>query len=314
MPNAHLETMWREFPKNAIEFEEQFSTEQACRDYWIKARWHGHIQCARCQCQHVWPLKSGFYECSECGYQTSLTTGTLLQGTRKPLKMWFRAFWEISVNSPGLSAKDLQRIMGLGSYKTAWSWLHKIRRAMVSCEQKQLSECVELDEASVTVDGVQTLVIVGAEPGGRIRMIHTPNNDQGHIKAFIDQYINKNSRVITDGHAGYNEHSLAPRMHSASVQTHEEKSLADHQQHCHWAVANLKRWMLGTHHGALSGKHLQSYLDEFVFRYNRRKTKGVGRRVARVLANAVSMPPMTLRELVNNTRCYRRIELGPDYT
>ncbi len=188
-PSNIKATTWKDFPRNAIEFEERFSNEKACRDYWIKARWNGHVHCARCQCEAVWPLKSGFYECSGCGYQTSLTAGTLLQGTRKPLKVWFRAFWEISVNSPGLSAVDLQRILGFGSYKTAWTLLHKIRRALVSCEQSQLSDCVELDEATVTVNGVQTLVIVDAEPGGRIRMIHTPNNDQEHLKHFTDQYI-----------------------------------------------------------------------------------------------------------------------------
>lgn len=314
MPNIHLETMWKDFPRNAIEFEERFSNEKACRDYWIKARWNGQVHCARCQCKAVWPLKSGFYECSECGYQTSLTAGTLLQGTRKPLKVWFRAFWEISVNSPGLSAVDLQRILGLGSYKTAWTWLHKIRRALVSCEQSQLRECVELDEATVSVDGVQTLVIVGAEPGGRIRMIHTPNNDQEHLKHFADQYIDQKTNIVSDGMASYNAYSLGERTHSASVQTSDEKKQDDHQQHCHWAIANLKRWMLGTHHGSMSGKHLQSYLDEFVFRYNRRKTKGVGRRVARVLENVMSAPPMTLRELIDNTRPYRRIKLSEHYT
>lgn len=314
MPNAHLEAMWKDFPKTAIEFEERFSTEEACREYWIQARWNGQVRCAQCQCEKVWPLQTHFYECSKCGYQTSLTTGTLLHRTRKPLKVWFRAFWEVSVNSPGLSAKDLQRILGFGSYKTAWTWLHKIRRALVSCEQSQLSECVELDEALVNVDGVQTLVIVGAEPGGRIRMIHTPNNDQHHLKAFADQYIDKNCKVRTDGLMSYNANSLGHREHSQSVQNKDQKQHEDHQQHCHWAIANLKRWMLGTHHGAISGKHLQSYLDEFVFRYNRRKTVGVGRRVARVLENIVSTPPMKLRDLIDNTSYYRRINLSQDYT
>ena len=237
-----------------------------------------------------------------------------MQSTRKPLKVWFRAFWEISVNSPGMSARDLQRILGFGSYKTAWSWLHKIRRALVACDQQQLGELVELDEAFVDVDGVQSLVIVGAEPGGRIRMIHTPNNDAVHLKAFADQYIDKRAKVRTDGLASYNAHSLGERSHRASVQSHAQKRHDDHQQHCHWAIANLKRWMLGTHHGAISGKHLQAYLDEFVFRYNRRKTKGVGRRVARLLENIVTAPPMTSRQLIDNTSYYRRLSVAGNQT
>lgn len=127
------------------------------------------------------------------------------------------------------SARDLQRILGFGSYKTAWSWLHKIRRALVACDQGQLREVGELDEAFVHVDGVQSLVIVGAEPGGRIRMIHTPNNDAVHLKAFADQYIDTCTTVRTDGLASYNAHTLGARNHRASVQSRAQKRLYDHQ-------------------------------------------------------------------------------------
>ena len=120
--------LWRNFPRTAIEFERQFATEEACRAYWIEARWGGKPACARCGSTRVWAERGGFlFECGDCDHQTSLTSGTLLEKTRKPFKVWFRAVFEISSRRNGISAKELQRILGFGSYKTAWSWLHKLR-------------------------------------------------------------------------------------------------------------------------------------------------------------------------------------------
>ena len=124
----HSNELWRDFPKTAIEFDEQFQTEEDCRAYWIEARWGGKPACAKCQSKRVWPERGGrLFECAECGHQTSLTSGTVLEKTKYPLKVWFRAVFEIASRKNGISAKELQRIMGFGSYKTAWSWLHKIR-------------------------------------------------------------------------------------------------------------------------------------------------------------------------------------------
>ena len=112
--------LWRDFPKTAAEFEARFASEQDCRDWWIKARWGSTPVCARCQGTHLWPLREGtLFECAQCGHQTSLTAGTLLDRTRKPLRMWFRGVFEISTKRTGISAKDFQRIMGFGSYETA---------------------------------------------------------------------------------------------------------------------------------------------------------------------------------------------------
>ena len=112
--------LWRDFPKTAAEFEARFASEQDCRDWWIKARWGDTPVCASCQGTHLWPLRDGtLFECATCEHQTSLTAGTLLDRTRKPLRMWFRAVFEISTKRTGISAKDLQRIMGFGSYETA---------------------------------------------------------------------------------------------------------------------------------------------------------------------------------------------------
>jgi Zn ribbon nucleic-acid-binding protein len=124
--------LWRDFPKTATEFERRFATEADCRAYWIEARWAGKPACAACKSTRVWTERGGvLFECAECGHQTSLTSGTLLEKTHKPFKTWFRAVFEISSRRNGISGKDLQRIMGFGSYKTAWSWLHKLRAALV---------------------------------------------------------------------------------------------------------------------------------------------------------------------------------------
>ena len=128
MTQQDPDDLWRDFPKTATEFESQFATEEDCRAYWIKARWGGKPACHDCRSTRVWPMREGtLFECADCGHQTSLTSGTLLEKTHKPLKMWFRTVFEISTRRTGISAKDLQRIMGFGSYETAWTWLHKLR-------------------------------------------------------------------------------------------------------------------------------------------------------------------------------------------
>src|SRR5262249_54452651 len=131
--------LWRDFPKTATEFEARFATEEGCRAYWIEARWGGTPACARCQRGRGGTEAGGFlFECANGGHKRALTSGTVLEKTRKPLKVWFRAVFEISPRRTGISAKDLQRILGFGSYKTAWSWLHKLRAALVRPEREPL--------------------------------------------------------------------------------------------------------------------------------------------------------------------------------
>jgi transposase-like protein len=143
MTQAMPDDLWRDFPKTATAFETRFATEEDCRAYWIAARWGGEPSCARCNSTRVWTIREGTtFECADCGHQTSLTSGTLLEKTHKPLKVWFRAIFEISTRRTGISAKDLQRIMGFGSYKTAWSWLHKLRAAMVRSDSEPLGPCM----------------------------------------------------------------------------------------------------------------------------------------------------------------------------
>ena len=305
MTQAMPDDLWRDFPKTATEFEARFATEEDCRAYLIEARWGGTPACAHCSSTRVWTIREGTtFECAECGHQTSLTSGTLLEKTHKPLKMWFRAIFEISARRTGISGKDLQRIMGFGSYKTAWSWLHKLRAAMVRSDSEPLGPFVQIDEALVGGKGGphKELVLVAAEANGRVRLAHVENNDKDTVKRFADGQISADARVVTDGHAGYDAKSLGKRPHEAVVQTKAERRENDAVQGCHWTISFLKRWLLGTHAGAVSDKHLQAYLDEFAFRHNRRKTNGVSRIAARVIESLVARPPMTMRNLIDGTR------------
>jgi transposase-like protein/Zn ribbon nucleic-acid-binding protein len=309
MTRKSPEDLWRDFPKTAQEFERRFATEDDCRAYWIEARWGGKPACARCQSTRVWTERDGFlFECADCGHQTSLTSGTVLEKTRKPFKTWFRAVFEIGARRNGISAKDLQRILGFGSYKTAWTWLHKLRAAMVRSGSAPLGPFVQIDEALVGGKGGphKELVLVAAEADGRVRLAHAANNDEGTLKRFADGQIAADAEVVTDGLASYNKKSLGERSHDKRVQTKAERRAADALQRCHWTISLLKRWLLGTHGGAVRDKHLQAYLDEFAFRHNRRKTKGVGRIAARVIESAVAKPPLPMRALVKTTKPFRR--------
>ena len=299
--------LWRDFPKTATEFEARFATEADCRAYWIKARWGGKPACARCKGTRVWTIREGTtFECATCGHQTSLTSGTLLEKTRKPLKVWFRAVFEISTRRTGISAKDLQRIMGFGSYETAWTWLHKLRAALVRPDREPLGPFVQMDEALVGGKGGphKELVLVAAEADGRVRLAHAETNDKATLKRFADGQIAADARVVTDGLASYDGDSLGDRPYERVVQTKAERRKSDALQVCHWTISLLKRWLLGTHAGAVAPKHLQAYLDEYAFRHNRRKTNGVGRIAARVIERLVARPPLTMRSLIDDTpRC-----------
>ena len=298
--------LWRNFPKTAPEFEARFATEADCIAYWIEARWGGTPACAKCQGTRLWTERDGIlFECADCGHQTSLTSGTLLEKTRKPFKVWFRAVFEISSRRNGISAKDLERIMGFGSYKTAWTWLHKIRAALVAPDRKPLSKDVEIDEAFVGGKRAgKSMVLVATETDGRVRLAHALTNDAETLGAFADASVAPEAAVTSDGHAGYNATSLGDRDHAMIVQTPAQCRVKDSLQTIHWSVSLLKRWLLGTHAGAVKPRYLQAYLDEFAFRWNRRKTNGVGRIAARTIGNLVGHAPLTMRAIIESARPY----------
>lgn len=299
------EELWLSFPKTLAEFDERFPDEAACRAYLIELRWGDRVRCARCDCDETWELQNGRFECKRCSHQTSVTAGTLLHRTQKPLRLWFRAMWEMAVRKGGINACELQRIMGFGSYGTAWNWLHKLRCAMAGRSSHRLDGFVVVDESYLGGKGAvrgrgtdKALILVAAEDGGgRIRIEPAYNASANSIGLFVRHNISTNAHVTTDGWSGYSSNAIGGRQHIAIEKT--DYTSHDPFHMCHLAAALLKRWWLGTFHGSMSLKHMPFYFEEFTFRFNRRKTNGVGRITSRLLQMAITSMPITEAELLS---------------
>lgn len=300
------------FPRTAVEFDERFGTEEACRSYLMKVRWPNGFICPGCGCERGWQLQSRpVIECSRCHGQISLTAGTIFHGSRKPLRMWFKAIFLASAQKTGTSAKNLKRQLGLGSYQTAWTWLHKIRRAMVRPGREPLVGIVEVDESYVggveegvrgrkteTKAVVAVAVEVNGKGSGRVRMERVEDVSKDSLQPFVERNVARGSTVKTDGWKGYGDLREGGRRHHKRKLYGDGKKASRFFPHVHRAVALLKRWLLGTHQGCVSHKHLPSYLNEFEFRFNRRRARDVTLLFQRVCEFAVVTPPMTYAGLV----------------
>jgi len=304
-----------DYPRNLVEFEARFGTEQACREYLHRLRWpHGFV-CPRCGERLGWATNRDLMACGACGYQASVTAGTIFQDTRKPLTLWFRAIWWVTTQKNGASALGLQRILGLGSYVTAWSWLHKLRRAMVRPGRDRLSGRVEVDEAYVggVEEGVRgrktetkALIVVAAEEDGRgigrIRMRQIPDASAASLHPFIQEVIEPGSVVHTDGWEGYPGLEELGYGHEVTVLRGSGKTASELLPRVHRVISLLKRWLLGTHQGAVSVRYLDYYLDEFTFRFNRRSSRSRGKLFYRLLEQAVEVEPTPHKSMVQAAR------------
>jgi transposase-like protein len=253
--------------------------------------------------------------CAGCQRQTSVTAGTVFEGARKPLRVWFQAAWYVTSQKFGGNALGLQRVVGFGSYQTAWSWLHKMRRAMVRPERDHLSGRVEVDEtyvggeeAGVAGRYTQTKAIVVVaievqEPKGfgRIRLRQVSDVSADSLLGFIHDVVTPGSLILTDGWKSYDglEGSAYPRQKIVLAASGDPAHVA--LPGVHRVAALLKRWLLGTHQGAVGHKHLDYYLDEFTFRFNRRHSKARGLLFYRLLQQAVRTAPAPYRQLVGKT-------------
>lgn len=315
-----------EYPKSLSEFEEAFGTEEACRQYLLRLRWPDGFVCPRCQSDRCWLTKRNILVCSSCEYQVSAMAGTIFQDTHKPLMMWFRAMWWVTSQKNGASALGLQRILGLGSYRTAWAWLHKLRRAMVRPGRDRLSGRVEVDEAywggreegwQGREHGTKTLLAIAAQEDGpkvgRIRMRRVPDASAKSLEGFIAEAIEPGSLVHTDGWVGYGGLRNKGYIHEPTLQGRlgipgaEEDLLP----RVHRVVALLKRWLMGTHQGAISPEHLDYYLDEFTFRFNRRASKYRGKLFYRLVQQAVNVAPVPYDHLIKHVRGLKPKENNP---
>jgi transposase-like protein len=313
----------RDLPRDLPSFLKRFGTDARCRAYLVRARWPEGFRCAGCGHREAWSHKRRLIEeCRACGRQHSILAGTIFEQTKTGLSKWFLAIYLVTSSKGGISAMELQRQMGFGSYGTAWSWLHKIRRAMVRPDREPLQQRVEVDET--LVGGARPgksgrgaagkAVVAGAvetrpgpnsgkggrkRPLGRLRLQAICDASAASLEGFLAADTARPLTVTTDGWAGYR--GLAAEGY-AHVPINLSASWGDASLRLpaiHLVFSLAKRWLLGTHHGAVRPKHLQRYLDEFVFRFNRRKAKAVSHGFARLIQHAVKTPPTTYRAIVN---------------
>jgi len=291
-----------------MKFEQYFSTEEACREYLLHLRWPNGFKCPRCHRQKAWKTSQDLYYCTNCNYKASVTAGTIFQDTRKPLKIWFQAIWYVTNQKHGVSALGLQRALGLGSYRTAWAWLHKLRCAMIRPGRDRLSGIIEVDEAYIGgskpgkrgrgAAGKSLVVVVAQKDGtriGRIRLERVPNASAKSLNAAISNSIEPDSIVHTDGWRGYAGLSGLGYTHEIIRQ---KADVGENLLPLANRVASLlKRWLLGTLQGAVCASHLDYYLDEFTFRFNRRTSKSRGKLFYRLVQQAVEVSPVLIKDI-----------------
>jgi transposase-like protein len=300
-----------DYPGTMAEFDRWFTTEEQCREYLVSLRWPAGFQCSTCGSADAWLTKRGLMHCRKCDHQASVTAGTVFHRTRKPLRLWFQVMWWVTGQKNGASAIGLQRVLGVGSYRTAWVWLHKLRRAMVRPGRDRLTGQVEVDETFVGgVEegggkrhvGKKALVAVAAEIRdkaiGRIRLRRVRDSSADSLVGFIKQSVEPGSVIVSDGLPSYVGLPAAGYIHRPRVVQGSGKDAHRLLPRVHRVASLLKRWLLGTHHGRVERKYLPYYLDEFAFRFNRRTSRSRGLLFYRLAQQAVALRPVPLRRLV----------------
>ena len=312
------------YPRTVLDLEEQFSTEAACREYVFRLRWPGGFVCPRCGRKGGWSATRNRLVCWACRYQASVTAGTIFQDTHKPLRLWFRAIWYVTSQKNGASALNVQQILGLGSYSTAWAWMHKLRRAMVRPGREQLRGRVEVDETFLSGQGLngrpqkqrgKALVLIAAEEDGegigRIRLGRITRRTRACLHGFIQRVVTPGSLIHTDGFFAYDGLEELGYRHEKSILLGQDPEAATRLlPRVHRVAALMKRWLLGTHHGAVANAILDYYLDEFTFRFNRRTSRSRGKLFYRLLQHAVQIDPVPQRLLTqaaNAKACNERL-------
>ena len=284
------------YPRNVADFNRMFPDEGACVAYLAACRWPDGFRCPRCGERDAFDLpRRRLWQCKSCRHQTSVTAGTVMHRTRTPLLIWFWAAFWMTAHKPGLSAVQLQHMLGLGRYETAWLILHKLRRAMVDANRELLKGTVEVDETFIggeqlglrggrQLGGRKALMVVVAvevrgSGSGRCRAEVLPDAAAPTLSRFIARNIEQGSTVLSAGHLGdQGKDGVAAQGYTHLPRTQESFRLAgteDVVPYAHRAISNLKAWLLGTHRG-VGADQLPVYLDEFVFRWNRRRSPMAG--------------------------------------
>jgi len=302
-----------EYPKTLAELERKFATEESCAQYLSQLRWPDGFICPRCGGTKAWITKRGLSTCAECEYQVSVKAGTIFERSRLPLTMWFRAIWWVTSQKNGASAKGLQRVLGLGSYETAWVWLHKLRRAMIRPGRDRLAGTIEVDETYIGgekpgkrgrgAEGKALVVIaaqIDAKGIGRIRLRRVRDASGASLEPAVQESVEPGSIVRTDGWQGYNNVGQRGYIHEI---VRKKGDVGDNLlPGCNRVASLLKRWLMGTHQGAVSHEHLDYYLDEYTFRFNRRTSRYRGKLFYRLIQQAVAIEPAPYSVLIKHAR------------
>jgi transposase-like protein len=301
-----------DYPRTVLEFNDRFHDDAACRAYLESIRWPEGPLCPRCPQAKVWTMKTPFFRCAACGHDFTVTAGTLFADTHLPLRLWFQAMWYVVNQKNGASALGVQRVLGLGSYCTAWRWLHKLRRAMVRPGRDRLAGTVEVDE--VYIGGVRSgkrgrgaggkaLVLIAAQVDGgkigRIRLAPVANASADVLSQAITANVVPDTQVLTDGWSGYV--TLQAKGYRHAVVRDTAIIGSNLLPRANRVAALLQRWLLGTHQGAVAATHLDYYLDEFTFRFNRRTSGSRGLLFQRLIEQALALGPVRGDELVGGT-------------
>lgn len=303
----------RDYPRTVGEFNAWFVDEDACLAYLARLRWPGGFVCAACGGRQAWRLaRRRKWRCAGCRLETSVTAGTIFADSHIPLPSWFAACWYVTSQKPGASALGLQRALGLGSYRSAWSMLQKLRRAMVRPERELLSGEIEVDETYVggpkgrgsgrgTPGKTIIAIAVEARPGGRsgrLRLARIRDVSEPTLTAFVADAVLPGSVIYTDGWQGYRGLGEAGYIHQPISLAASGDPAHVVMPRAHRVASLLKRWLLGTHQGAVRAHQLDFYLDEYVFRFNRRTSRHRGLLFYRLLEQAMQIDPVPIRQLV----------------
>ena len=284
-----------------------FPSQEACLTFIQHLRWPGGHVCPECGSRtEPWRQTRGRLVCPECRHQGSTTAGTIFDKTRTPLTVWFEAAWHLTTAKNGLSAKTLERTLGV-RYRVAWTMLQRFRVAMVRADRSRLLGSVEVDETMVggvnhggkkgrgSAKSIVVIAVEVLEPKGfgRVRMHHIPDASGGSLLPFIKGAITPGAIVHTDGWRGYDGLEARGYTHRKTVIATSNDPAHVVMPAVHRVASLLKRWILGTHQGSVTPEHLQGYLEEFTFRFNRRTSRSRGLVFRRLLEQAVVTAPVT---------------------
>lgn len=302
-----------DFPKTIVDFQRRFPDDTACRGYLFACRWPEGFRCPACQSDRAYEIPGRLvWQCARCRHQVSITAGTVLHKTRTPIHLWFWAAYLTSTGTPGISALQLQRQLGLKRYETAWFTLHKLRRAMVAPDRSPLSGVIEVDDAYIGgVDparrsgrdafGSATIVLTAVEirgkGTGRIRMEAVDDLSADALCGFVQDNVLEGATVRTDAWQGFKRLARLGYDHQSTSLRAEGlvgREAAIALPHVHLVISNFKTWSRGTYRG-VSDRQMQVYLDEFVYRFNRRRTPMAAFQT--LLGIGSHLPPTTYEEV-----------------